>query len=268
MPRNSDERRREQISHLVKKLIECRNDLGFNRVREQLQKILHSNVARLPYGDFLERYLCGDSALHIHALLWLRKRRFNLCAVLQTTTGVTGPSAVKSQDFAVSNISDGEIKMTVFVNIRQVGKPSHNFRSASTVVRLNTLNECKRAFGNTRKCVSEVLLGDRRLSYALGEFESQREVAVFLPRVRKNDSSAVEFDQIERQMIQSGTELIENFPSENSDVLRRRLPNIKCGFAVRVSDELIRLTAAVSANASLNGLDVFRCPDEFELRRP
>jgi hypothetical protein len=146
-----------------------------------------------------------------------------------------------------------------------MGKPSHNGRgtdygSASLVVRLNTLNECKRRFGNVRKTTLETVI-DRRL---LGKINPERKTTVLLPFRRKGSSDLIELDEVERQVIQGGTELIECFPGDNRDINRGRFPHVRCFFALRISDDFVRLTASVSPAALLNDFDLLRYPEEFK----
>ena len=71
---------------------------------------------------------------------------------------------------------------------------------------------------------------------------------------------------IERQVIEGRPQLIERFACKNRNVIVRGFPEVHCFFALRVRDGFLRLTAGVSANALLDSVDVFRCPDEFEVR--
>ena len=126
--------------------------------------------------------------------------------MLQAATGNRNPAMNCRQNFAVKELSLDHIKMAVFVDVREMGQPSQDFRGAdssraSTVVRLNTLDECKRRFGNIRELTLKTV-EHRRL---LGNLDKKRETTLLLPVGREGSSDSIELDEIERQVIQGGT---------------------------------------------------------------
>src|SRR5438874_10364008 len=114
--------------------------------------------------------------------------------------------------------------------------------AASTLIRLNTFDKCKRRFGNVRKTALETVI-ERRLRWRINP---ERKTAVLLPLRRQRSSDSIELDEIERQVVQRGTKLIQHFSSHDRDAIGRSFPDVRCSLALRVRDDLVRLTASVS----------------------
>jgi hypothetical protein len=266
------QQRGKQISGLVKQLIECRDDDRFNLLQADLKNVLDRERISISKGTLSERYISGETSLHIHNRLRLRgNSRLNFCAMLEASPGNRNKASMQPHNFLLTNLSIGQIKVSVFVDIREMGKPSQDFRRAGTVIRLNTLDECKRRFGNPRKNLGEVVVGQGKLAGNGGiashrNMRQQRKFTPLLPVRGELDSGRIQLDEIECQVIQGRTELIERLASQNCDVGRRRFLDVYCFFAVRIRDDFARLTAGISANALFNSVDVLRCPDEFEVR--
>jgi len=97
-----------------------------------------------------------------------------------------------------------------------------------------------------------------------GELELQRKFAVPLP-VEGQDGIAC-FDETERQVIECRPHLVQGFTNGDSHIVRGER-NLHCSFALRLHDDFVRFTSGISGNAVFDFLDVFRCPEEFELGR-
>jgi len=90
------------------------------------------------------------------------------------------------------------VKVSMFVDIRELSNNSHHvMRPFSNVVRLHTLDECKRSCGDVRKNMAEAVIS----GHLLRDFKPQREATMFLPVSREDDTARIELDEIECQVI-------------------------------------------------------------------
>lgn len=92
-------------------------------------------------------------------------------------------------------------------------------------------------------------------------------LAVFLPVGIKGGNVRVSLDELECQMIQGRTHLIDHFASQQRNLDRRRLGHIQLLFALRFSDNFVRLTSSILGNATFDRSELFLCPDQFDFRR-
>jgi hypothetical protein len=152
--------------------------------------------------------------------------------------------------------------MSVFVDIRQRGEPSQPDIGLESIVRLQSLDECKRFSGNTRKVLRETFIGTWGESTSFGESASEGELTPFLPISGEDCPIRIELDQIERQVIECRPDLIYDFASKDGDV-GAGLPKLYCAFLVRLRNDGTRLISGICEDGALDSADLFRSPDEF-----
>ena len=149
----------------------------------------------------------------------------------------------------------------MFVNLRELGKQTQVITDFGVpVIRLHALDVCKNSFGNSRKNMGKTVIG-RDL---LGNVEPQRKQAVLLPVSGELDVPSIHLDEIERDVIQGGSDLMHRFPGNDSHDGVRISTSIYFLFVVRMLDDFVRVTASVSSNVLSYSVDMFRCPDELE----
>ena len=158
------------------------------------------------------------------------------------------------------------------VDVRQICDELHDVRgsgSYATLVRLYALDECKRVSGDTRKRFSKTVIRERGLrmtglNLVVRNSKPQREVASIFPGRGQSNSTCIALDEIERQVVKGGPELINNFASENRDLRRGLNQEVNLFFAVRIVDDLIRVGGGSKGmDNPLDCIEVLRCPDDF-----
>src|SRR6185312_9045275 len=93
--------------------------------------------------------------------------KLDLCAVCKSSpTGSPSHSSIPPcgvRDFLMNSDSgENRIKVSVLVDIRQLSDDPQNVMSPwPSTVRLNTLDECKSRFGDTRQNALETVIGER-----------------------------------------------------------------------------------------------------------
>ena len=251
---------------IIKKLIKCRDDDEINVVQQELNSFLDRNLVLGPSvkNRFSKRYIAGEASLHLHGFTAIKPSisdRAEFCAVINWADRCV-PSSGCSDSFVYGQSCFGEVRVSVLVNVREICEESQVSTDSPTTVRLHSLDECKRLFGNPRQGVREAVIGRG----FLGHIEPQREKTALLPVGGELDVSTIHLDEVERQVIHDGSQLIDNLSSKNGDLRGRFLSNAYLVCAMRLRGDSMRITASVSSNVLSYGFDMFRCPDEFELR--
>ena len=90
---------------------------------------------------------------------------------------------------------------------------------------------------------------------------------MLLPLGVNGGNVRISLDELERKVIQGGPHLVDHLAGQNGNLDRRRFGDIQFLFALRFSDEYVRLSFGISGDAFLDRAEVFRCPDEFSFRR-
>ena len=247
---------------ILDELIECRDDNLFHLLQAQLKNQVHFRCGDpIPHGGFIERYIRQNSGLHIHYVVESSGYRFDLCSMLEPAIDFIKPSPVSKLVMPKNGcFGNHDIQVTVFVDVREFGKQSEGIGSSQTMVRLHTLDECKRRFGNTRKDVREAVVS----RCFLWNPQPEGEKTILFPVSGQGDSAWVDFDEIERQVIYGRPELIDNLSNENGNVRPWLASDIDCFFAVRFGEEGVRACSGISPNALLKSVEVYLCPIDFE----
>src|SRR5205814_5989170 len=158
--------------------------------------------------------------------------------------------------------ASGQNKVSVLISIAEFLEESETVVDLPcSVVRRYSLDECMRLFGDTRQ-VFETSVRQRGNLTDL-EFSPERKLATVLPIDGQGDAVRIELDQMESDMIQGGSHLIDRLSCENGDVDWGRGGHIQCCFAVRINDYLRRITGSISVSGRLDILDLFWYPIEF-----
>src|SRR5262249_43983075 len=159
---------------------------------------------------------------HIHCISHFigRQGMFEFCATTNRAVGEM-PANFCSDSLQMSNIEGSQVKVTVLVNVRQFREKPENVanseQSIPSVVRLHPLNECKRWLSNAGKDVFKTVVNGR----ILRSVDPQGEATVLFPVNRQGDTGRIEFDEIESQIIERGSDLIKDFSSQDADFGRR-----------------------------------------------
>jgi len=250
-------------SKALQELLEHGCDLEDKRW-QAINDILNEGCLRRAKLRFVERYDRNVLSFHLHGSIvrnagMPRLREF--CAVIEKwrDNGAPIPFGMEEGVFPIDSGNDG-IQATMFVDVRQFAEQSKQIGSfMPSVIRLQTLDECKRHIGNPNSVGEEVISPKRPASN--GPNSSQRELAIV--DVPSRERRVISLDKIEEQVVKGGPELIDNLASIQRDLRRRLLRDLQCFFAIRLADNFIRLTACIFGNASLNGLTMFHCPEDF-----
>ena len=258
---------------ILDEIIHCRNDKRLNLLKDKFKQVIN----REPSGfseitPLIERYRRSVVSFHIHGSFPHRARnktglirsRANFCATIQSRKASTAQPTGVSNTLKLHDAGSNKIQVSVLVDVRKMAKKSESIiRGSHTVVRLQGLDDCKRAIGNPRKFTGEV-----RLLRSTFRFSgSQGKADVFLPFGVKRGNSRILLDEFESEIIQGGTHLINHLARQNGNLSRRRLRNVQFLFALRLSDDFVRLSSGVRGDYSLDGAKVFRCSDELDSGR-
>jgi len=234
------------------------------------QKLLNRYRNCVPQsGPFIEGYIQGCASIHLHYRVFperaIRKEELrHFCAVVKglgkASTEATFVNRISPDDCS----SPSECKTSVFVDVRQCDEKAQvvvNSGDSSAIVRLHSLDECVRIFGNPRKVAKYTVREWRRLSGPDGS--PSRKHAVLIPLGGESDISPVQLDEIESQVIQSRTKLIDDLSSDDRDFFMR-LRDFDCFFALRLDNDCISITSGIRGNGRFESIEVLRCPVEFD----
>lgn len=254
----------KEYLRILDELVECRDDESLQRVQRVLQQYLNRNRTSIPKDGFVESYKRGDCEIHLHGVMIpIGEPDINFCAVINSHTSLGSESGAPSPMFMDVGTRSGNRKVSVLVDVRELRElPERTIDIPSRVVRLHTLDECVSLFGNPRE-VPKTAIRQRGSLSGLEGLGPNRKLAFLVPVSGQSDPARIELDEIESQVIQHGTHLVDSLPSQDSDFNGRRLRPIDCSFALRISNQLRRITSGVSINVALNGLHAFFYPFEF-----
>jgi len=145
--------------------LECRDNNQINLVKNKFQEVINRQVGRIPQVmPLIEGDKRSEAAIHIHGFIRFipTRRGFDHCAMVQCLRASTGKSAAKSNNLIFSDSGANKIHAPVLVDVGEMKKKSQTVIDATrAIVRLNTLNECKRLIGNPRKLPGECTLRNR-----------------------------------------------------------------------------------------------------------
>ena len=160
------------------------------------------------------------------------------------------------------------IEATMFVDIRELSKhPEEPMVKIPSIVRLQSLDECKRFVGNPRKIFTEHALWDGRTPLErlrLGDICPQGELGRMDQFGGEASARTIPLDKIEEQVIQGGAALIENLSRDNGDVVGRLIGDAQCVVSIRLTDDFVRVCATVFGAARIEEFTVLHCPNDFE----
>ena len=192
-------------------------------------------------NGFIERYIKGEAALHIHWSICGGKffKLRNLCALLEIAPhrSSVNPSAGICEIIPDGNVRQENVRVFMLVDVRKVGNDSENvMNSWPTVVRLDSLDECVRRFGNPRKLLLDV---------------------------RKVHPLRLGLDELERKLIEHRSELINDLASNGQWSIDQEM---KFFFTVRIGEDFIRVCGLNEfTENSIDLIEVLRFPSEFAL---
>jgi len=129
----------------------------------------------------------------------------------------------------------------MFVDVREDGESAQIGIDLAAIVRLHRLDECVRLNGYPRKRALEAIECGRFLR----RFHPGWKGALFFPCGRQCSTSSIELHQLECQMVESRSDLINALTSENGDGIGRGLDEFQFIAAIRMLDDYVRLTLGI-----------------------
>src|SRR6185437_16844027 len=101
---------------------------------------------------FIERYYRKEAALHVHGVFIGSRGTSEFCISIEYAPLSIDASIVFPHQIDANIFSPDQMEMSVFVDIRQLLNPpqSQCGYSIGSVIRLNTLDECKGILRNRR----------------------------------------------------------------------------------------------------------------------
>src|SRR5262249_11781406 len=145
--------------------------------------------------------------------------------------------------------------------------PKQTIRFLPSVIRLQALDECKRAVGDPIPGgADEDIARNRRL--VAGRRDARKwGLGWSLPIGRgKVSGPLIPFDEFEKQVIERGSELVDKLSRDKRDLGRRRSQELYLLSALRLRDDFIRVTTGIVGDAHLDFFRMFKCPDDFPPR--
>lgn len=252
-------------------------EAGSNEAADHVRQLLHDEFERIGLrfrvtkGGFIERYTRNDLALHLHGAIGLPEPRVGtngeFCAVIEIRSDeMSLSSSFREYGLLEVETQDGHIQVPMFVDVGEcVEETEHEVRRLHipSVIRLQSLDECKRSWGETRPRLATKLVLGNMVSEPSGAASANRE----LDLVVGGDGSfpVVHLDKIEKQVIQGGPNLIQQLSNENRNINGGLLFNYGCFFTVRLRDDFIRVVVGVFGDTRVDFCRVVPCPDEFSL---
>jgi len=260
----------DKANALLKELLENQCDLEDERW-QAVGDILQEGCLRLSRFRFVERYNRSILDFHLHGSLVFdvgygrRNRSWKFCAVLQRGSDKYATKCGMSKNVPAVYYGDGRVKATMLVDVREFTQHPKQLRSRiPSVIRLQTLDKCICFIGNPLEQLllreQDVFWNGRTVSSGTGV--QKRELA-FPRNLFRHRFSIVPFDKLEKQVIERRPELIKHFASKERNVGRRLSNDAQCFFAIRISDNFVRLTSCVFGDASLDQLAMIECPRKF-----
>ena len=249
---------------IIDELLECRDDESLHRVKQRLQEFFDREGRRTTKRSFIERYIGIESCLHLHCICqcpFINNATWQFCLVVQSVVNSEGATVCKFNPVSTSDTVESQVQMTVFVDVREFSQQPQMSRNVPlgrvipSVVRLYRLDECKSRWGNARKNPGEIFLTERS-PLAGPDPCPEGELAVFEPFGVDLGDSRIQLDEIEYKVVKSRPDLINDLTGQNGDFGRRSLPNIEIFLAIRLRDDLIRLTSGVSGVGKFDRLDI------------
>jgi hypothetical protein len=256
---------------LLDELLECRDDVSLNLVKDQLQKLINRESDCIAQDVFfLESYKWSKTAVHLHGQIRFIPSgfRWNFCAMIQGRMSATAKTASEDNLTVHTNSPTGDVKVSVFVDVRQSTEKSQGIIDGTyPIVRLHALDKCKYRIRNSGKSSGETTLRQRGM-LSRPKFSAQGKIAMFKPFGVNTRNIRIPLNDIEYQVVEGGSHLIDHFASENGN-LARRVPGdseLFCFFALSLG-ELMGVTAGIQGNASFESLEMLSRPSQFTLGR-
>jgi hypothetical protein len=267
-------RQRSEYLRLIEQLSEARDDVTRHGIQAKLQDMINGLLSQCESERlFVERYKRNKASIHLHYSGRERRRDkgFDGCIIVSIAKPDAGGVVIPMEGFAHESISHDGVEMSVFVNVREMMKPTQSYVRLNSVIRLHTLDECVSLFGNPRQVLKIAegqgqLLSNGRIS-SCGNFGDQGKSTSLEPCVGEPHSFGVEVDEFERQVIECRPQLIDCFPGENGDFQRGFVSKLYGAFTVGLSGNSTRLISGICEHAVLDSVDMFLCPEDFPSSR-
>ena len=255
----------------LKELAHLRENEPEETGRQLIDDVLNGQGLRRPDFGFIERYLHGELVFHLHGVIQdggIMVRRTEFCATVQVGVNAgTGVAATCGHGVMPVDARHRGVQASMLVDVRQLQERSHQVVRiwAAPVVRLYLLDDCKGLVGNPvpQRTGELVLRYGSTIGEAIGRFGVQRELSGALPVIREAHTTGIDripLDQIEEDVIQGGSKLVEQFADQQGNLGRGLLGDMQVIAALRIGDKFVRLTGCVRGKALLDGLSLFEYP--------
>jgi len=201
---------------VIQELLECWDDNLLRNIHTELQDVIDRECGRaLSERRFSERYKRNESSLHLHASRHhlRRKERFQFCTSLSATNGEGFNTVLENGNFSTVSLRINHIQVSVLVDVRELSQKPKLIGRIPTIIRLQTLDECKRLLGNTRKGLPKVVEWQRKVTRAgriscSGDLSQEGKLATPNPVSGQLDCVRIKLDEIECQVIECRPDLI------------------------------------------------------------
>jgi len=221
-----------------------------------------------PRLGFLQRYKVAEASIHIHAASCIQGKGDpeQFCAIIQYA-GVDD----SRKEFCVHRPSESDIitdsrscrgmEHPVLVAVREfMNKPEGvHISLIPTVIRLHSLDDCQRVFGNAPR--QSIRVYSFKISNFLDEDGEVQSIGTDSTGKRK-------IEQLPKQVIQSRPHVMQIIAYDDTEIWRRLFPNVQnCPdkFAIRFLDNFQGIAIEIFFDFLVEKAEMFLCPDEFEL---
>jgi hypothetical protein len=210
----------KEIRRLIKVWLEPGDDNVPDELKGLLDDIANRTVAR--HVRLIERYERGTLKIHLQVGTVHDGKRSDLCAVVHRPASLRMveqldakdglPGGVGKRGLRIAGSQSGEAQPAVLINVVEMVEDPERMsfgRAISSVVRLQSLNACRRLLGNPacnprRSLFTLFVLPEKSLGLEDGELR---------PLGR---SAAVGKDELPSKVVQAGPEVMETVPHEDA----------------------------------------------------
>lgn len=261
-------RRSDSIRHAVKKWLKSGNHRISDELENLLQCSVNSETLKVFSRFIVERYKHGTLSVHFH----VRESGFKVrnpgggckrysdpaeyCAVAQFfVSEEQGKFAGLSDNFSVIRDNRNDVQCAVFVDVVESVEGSQ--KAVPSVVRLQSLDQCRSLYGDTPKSLAGDLIGEFGSGVRDGELVTGGRTV-----------SGRRLDQFPDDVIQDGFDVCEEVSGDCADLGRcgRSEPHAldeELALRILLQDDAA-FALRILPRGSDNFVQMFLCPDEFD----
>ena len=198
---------------LIDEMLHCRDDAALHSIQAKIQDVLDRQCIRATSNiRFVERYKSGESFLHIHGIGgFAGGKRINFCISTGGVVNIVPLPWAEMHKLPVTDAGGREIKVSMFVDVRERCEGTEDVTYIPSIVRLNGLDECKCLNGDVRQASGESRL--RQWGRFSGvEFVPEGEKAMF----EGLGVARITLDEVECEMVESRPQEVGRPPKEEA----------------------------------------------------